>query len=464
MCTSRHSAALTALVAVACGCIPGTAFAAEVGGDETARLALAEGAALVALGTALLILVVWHVRRGALRHEAVLQAANDRQRAIIDAIPDALFRMDGEGRFTEFKCSPDFEVALPPESFLGKSIRETPLPAGLVIDWESAVEAVRRDGGYRVLEYQLDYPEGPHDFEARIVQLGPDEFLAIVRDISARKQAEADSAAYRRQLELTVTKRTSDLMEANIRLQEANRAKSAFLANVSHELRTPLNSVIGFTDVMLTGLPGDLNDEQRHQLTMVRGAGKELLSLVEDVLDYTRIESGRVTALPAEFRLPNMLAGCVARVRTNAEIRGLALELDLEDAPATIETDQRLLEQIVLNLLSNAIKFTAKGSVTLHASRTDDTHVTVQVVDTGCGIDPSLMADIFRAFEQGGDSRETRPQGLGLGLAICHELAELLGGTISLESERGRGTTASLLLPLKPTGHDSGNGTGAAGD
>ncbi|MDZ4655900.1 MAG: ATP-binding protein [Coriobacteriia bacterium] len=444
--TIQHATAFAVLSAAVFLRTLTPAYAAD-GTTSLAGLALTQVAALVAGGTAMLVVVALYIHRTAAAHAAELQAANERQRAIIDAIPDALFRIDAEGRVLEFKPSPDFELINPPEISLGKTVRELDLPAGLIIHWEAALKSTSRAGGHRTLEYQLDYPDGPHDFEARIVQASPEEYLAIVRDISARKQAEASDIAYRHQLEQTVTRRTSDLVEANVRLQETNRAKSAFLANMSHELRTPLNSVIGFSGTLLMGLAGEINEEQQRQLTMVQQAGRQLLSLVDDVLDYTRIESGRITALPTEFQLANLLGECLIQVRADAQIKGLGIELDVEHAPATIRTDRRLLGQVILNLLSNAVKFTEKGSVSLRATANDE-HVVIEVCDTGVGIDPDLKNVIFNTFEQGMSHLSAKPEGLGLGLTICYELTRLLGGTIALDGEVDHGTTARLTLPL----------------
>ncbi|MDO9556095.1 MAG: ATP-binding protein [Coriobacteriia bacterium] len=445
----RHVTVTAVLATALLASSPAVANATTAGTAGTSRLALTHAAALVGVGTVLLLAIVYCVRREASIRASELRQAIARQRAIIDAIPDLLFRMDGDGRFLEFKPSPDFEPPCPPDELLGKTVRELAFPSGMVIHWEAVLETVRRDGGYRSLEYQLDYPDGVHEFEARIVQATPGEYLAIIRDISARKQAETDSETYRRQLEQTVTQRTSDLIEANIRLQEANRAKSAFLSKISHELRTPLNSIIGFPDILLKGLAGDMNEEQRRQLTMVQEAGKRLLSLVEDVLDYTMIESGRVTALPVDFRLAHLLEDCVAQVRTKAASKGLDIELDAGHAPTTMHGDRGLLERVVLTLLSNAIKFTEEGSVTVRAYPVDEDRVVIEVADTGIGIDPALADNVFHAFEQSANRLKVKPQGLGLGLAVCHQLTQLLSGTIELESEPDAGTTARLTVPLR---------------
>lgn len=425
-----------------------TARGATADTAATTSLSLAQVAVLIAGGIAVMVVVVLYVRSRAASHASQLSASNDRQQALIEAIPDALFRMDADGRFTEFKPSTEFAPAYAPDEFLGKTIQDLDLPAEMVIHWEAARESVRREGGHRIIEYQLDYPDGPHDFEARIVQVGPVEYLGMVRDISARKQAEADSSAYRRQLEQTVTRRTADLIEANVRLQEANRAKSVFLASMSHELRTPLNSIIGFTDIMLKGLAGEVNEEQHRQLTMVRQAGRQLLCLVDDVLDYTRIESGRVTALPADFRLSTLLGECLTHIRSDAQIKGLGIELDVGRVPATMHSDRRLLEQVLLQLLTNAVKFTEAGTITLSAHSVDDDHVMIEIRDSGVGIDPGLREDIFHAFAQGPGHASAKPQGLGLGLSICYELTRLLGGTIELSQNGEQGTVARLTLPV----------------
>lgn len=418
--------------------------------NATTEWALIEGVALAILGAVVLAACVLRLRRAEARRSAESEASHERLRAVIEAIPDALFRMDAEGRFLDFKPARDFQPVLPQDAFIAKRVSELPLPAQMVLSWEQALAHVQAEGGYRSIEYDIEYPDGTRQFEARIVQATSDEYLAIVREISARKQAEADRAAYQEQLERTVSRRTADLVEVNIRLQESNRAKSAFLANMSHELRTPLNSVIGFTDIMLKGLAGEINEEQARQLTMVKQAGGQLLSLVDDVLDHTRIESGRVSPLPTEFQVATLLRECIAQIRPDAECKGLHIKLDAKDAQ--MHSDRRLLEQVLLNLLSNAVKFTKEGSITLRNHRDGGGNIVFEVCDTGIGIDPAIEGQVFRAFEQGSSHLASKPTGFGLGLTICHQLTCLLGGTIEMESQPGHGTTARVICPqhLRP--------------
>ncbi len=218
---------------------------------------------------------------------------------------------------------------------------------------------------------------------------------------------------------------------------------------MSHELRTPLNSIIGFTDVMLGELAGPITDEQRKQLGMVRQAGRHLLSLLEDVLDITRVEAGRLEPLPGEFELAGLVDEVIGFMRASAAERGLALRVATGDAPRALHTDRRLLQQVLLNLLGNAIKFTDAGSVALEVRASEGDRVVFSVSDTGRGIESEELGSIFEPFVQGHDDRVAKPPGFGLGLTISRQLVRLLGGTMSVTSEAERGSTFSVTIPRR---------------
>ena len=230
-------------------------------------------------------------------------------------------------------------------------------------------------------------------------------------------------------------------------LEAASRHKSEFLANMSHELRTPLNAVIGFSEVLLQRMFGDLNAKQDEYLKDIYASGQHLLSLINDILDLSKIEAGRMELTPVPFHLPSTLENAVALVKERAGRHGIALQLDLDPRLGEVVGDERKVKQVLLNLLSNAVKFTPEGGrISLTAVRRDSA-VEIAVTDTGIGIAPDDQAAIFEEFRQVG-SDEKRREGTGLGLTLAKKFVELHGGRIWVESEPGRGSTFTFTLPV----------------
>jgi signal transduction histidine kinase len=248
-------------------------------------------------------------------------------------------------------------------------------------------------------------------------------------------------------VEDTVRERTTELRRAYREVETASAAKDQFLANMSHELRTPLNSIIGFSDMLLAGLVGDIDAEQTRQVGMINNSGRHLLSLVNDVLDLSRIESGRVRVELEEFDLREAVDAVIEAVRPMAEEKGLSLELDLEGPDALITTDRRKASQILLNLVGNAIKFTDDGTVVLRVSSNHRNGVSFSVSDTGVGIPEGDLGHVFEEFHQLASADAARPEGTGLGLAISLRLARVLGGELAATSEVGVGSTFTFWLP-----------------
>jgi PAS domain S-box-containing protein len=280
------------------------------------------------------------------------------------------------------------------------------------------------------------------------------EILSIGSDVTDRKRAEQevrrlheDLRRHAVELEQRVQRRTAELAVAKEKAESADRLKSSFLATMSHELRTPLNSIIGFTGLLLQGLAGPLNAEQDKQLRMVRESGRHLLALINDVLDISKIEAGQIEIASAPFDLRASIQKVVQTVTPLAEHKHLALTTAISPGVGSITSDRRRVEQVLLNLLSNAIKFTERGRITL-ASETASGTVRFAVVDTGAGIKPEDMGKLFQPFRQLDTGLTRQHEGTGLGLAICRRLVERLGGTISVESEFGKGSTFSVTLPL----------------
>ena len=235
-------------------------------------------------------------------------------------------------------------------------------------------------------------------------------------------------------------------------LRELDRLKSSFLANMSHELRTPLNSILGFTDVMLEGLDGDLTEYMDNDLRLIHKNGQHLLHLINDVLDMAKIESGRMNLHPEKFRIHSILDEVTSITSTLASEKNLALFIE-EDSDQEIEVfaDNTRLRQVMINLVNNSIKFTEKGKIALHASQLDGARVLITVKDTGIGIPPEQLEDIFQEFTQVDTSTTRKVGGTGLGLPISRRLIEMHGGRLWAESTgvSGEGSTFFVELPIE---------------
>jgi hypothetical protein len=274
-------------------------------------------------------------------------------------------------------------------------------------------------------------------------------FMSLVGSIVLKRQVNArthELQQINKEMEQRIIERTAQLSEAMEKAKTADRIKSAFLAAMSHELRTPLNSIIGFTGMVLQGLAGPLNEEQKKQLGMVRGSARHLLDLINDVLDISKIEAGQLTLMSENFDLRKSIEKAVQIVLPLADKKNLQIHANIGDNVSEMRGDQRRVEQILINLLNNAVKFTNYGEINLHC-HTDKDSITLSVVDTGIGIKPENLNIIFDAFRQV-DSGITRVQeGTGLGLNITHKLVEMMGGSIHVESEWKKGSTFTVILP-----------------
>jgi signal transduction histidine kinase/DNA-binding response OmpR family regulator len=245
---------------------------------------------------------------------------------------------------------------------------------------------------------------------------------------------------------LTNARLYQQLEQQSIELAEASRHKSEFLASMSHELRTPLNAVIGFSEVLLERMFGELNDRQEEYLKDIHAAGRHLLALLGDILDLSKIEAGRMELDLATFPIVDVLGQAMSLVRERAAEHGLRLTLDTDDGLGSITADELRLKQVLLNLLSNAVKFTPPGgSIAIHAGR-DSGDLVITVTDTGIGIELEDQHRIFDSFQQGGRSPSTA-EGTGLGLTLSKRIVELHGGTLWLRSTPGVGSTFGFSIP-----------------
>ena len=276
------------------------------------------------------------------------------------------------------------------------------------------------------------------------------EAIEKARLFEQLKQASAE-------LERKVQEATAELADQNellrrqhIALEQASALKSQFLANMSHEFRTPLNAILGYTHMLLNGVTGPVSDQQRKSLTRIDSNSRHLLALINDILDITRIEAGRMPLNLSTFRFPELVNEVMSELEPIIKRSNLVVSARMPRSLPSLKSDRQKVKQIVLNLLSNALKFTPAGSVTISATHNGKNRfVDIAVKDTGVGIPPDDQVKVFEDFRQLDSSPARGYGGTGLGLSICRRLSQMLGGTIELESEPGRGSTFTLRLPAR---------------
>ncbi len=384
--------------------------------------------------------------------EAQLAESERKYRELVEHANSIILRWNAEGRITFLNEFGLRFFGYPAEEIIGHHVVDTIVPptekggqdlqqlmenicADPAAFEQNINENVRRDG-QRVWVAWTNRIE--YDAEGRVV-----EIFSVGTDMTARRQADAER-------------------EKRHKAEAADRIKSAFLATMSHELRTPLNSIIGFTGIILQELAGPLNAEQSKQLTMVRTSARHLLALVNDVLDISKIEAGQLEVACEPFDLHQAIAKVVAIVQPQTAAKALDLRVELAPNLGVAVTDQRRFEQILLNLLSNAIKFTDCGEVALTAdlvtadlvedhpsAAARSTTLRLRVSDTGMGIKAEDLPCLFQPFRQIDSGLARNHDGTGLGLAICRRLIGLMGGEIKVESDWGKGSTFTVMLPLR---------------
>jgi PAS domain S-box-containing protein len=390
------------------------------------------------------------------RLEEALKKSEKHLRNVLDGLgPHMLVGlMTPEGALIEAN-RPALEIAgLKPEDVLGKPFEQT--------YWWSYSESIKKqlhDAIHRVARgetcrYDVVIRVGENRFITIDFCLQPflDEagnityLIPSAVDITERKRAEEALHKAHEELEAKVIERTNELAQANIRLQELDQLKSMFIASMSHELRTPLNSIIGFSGVILQGMSGEVTEEQRKQLTIVKRSANHLLGLINDIIDVSKIEADKVELAIERFDLPSLVREVKESFTLAAQEHDLALALATPDS-LTIESDKRRVKQILVNFMSNAVKFTDQGKIEIKVVKRGDV-VEISVMDTGIGIREEDMGHLLKAFNR--IRTEGRiSEGSGLGLYLSRKIAILLGGGISAESEFGKGSTFTFILPLR---------------
>ncbi len=235
----------------------------------------------------------------------------------------------------------------------------------------------------------------------------------------------------------------------NIQLQKSYNLKSEFLATMSHELRTPMNAIMGFSQLLLRQYPAPLSEQQQNLVQRIFNNSKNLLDMINEMLDFSKIEAGKLELKPQKFALNYLIELTVEELRSLAVQKQLELITDINLTDTYLIQDSNSLKRTLINLLSNAIKFTESGTVTVKAEEIDENKIAISVTDTGIGIAPEDRDKIFQAFRQADQTFTRQHAGTGLGLAITQSLVKMMGGTISLESELGKGATFTVEIPRK---------------
>jgi PAS domain S-box-containing protein len=383
--------------------------------------------------------------------DRLLKESEAYNRGLIESAVDGLLTTDLNGRILDANKEMERLTGQPRAQLIDRPLQELiATPSAL----DGVFQRVVREGKVRDVELKLYRLNGETtDVAFNATTLGQTRegrrgIIATIRDI-------AESKRLRDQLE----QRNRELEIQNFRVQQANLAKSEFLARVSHELRTPLNSIIGFSDFMLTSGDNHLTADQREYLTDILNSGNHLLSLINDILDLAKVESGKLNLAPVNFAVTGAVEEVCSSLRPQLLEHGVVLRTQIAPGIDRVDLDEVRFKQILYNLLSNAVKFTPKGGraeVTVEPK--GESHLVVSVRDTGIGIAEKDLERIFLEFEQLDSGVARKYSGTGLGLPVTQRIVERMGGSITVQSQVGVGSTFTVQLPLVPSKVSPGEG------
>ncbi len=402
------------------------------------------------LGLALLMVLV---NRRFDAHARALASSEQRYRALLDTAGSAIIIMAADGRIKEWNREAERIYGWSREEALEKDYIKLciakPNQRRVTSDFASARkghllrevehEIQARGGAKRVLLWDVDRLFDDNQLAAGTIAIGQD----ITDRIRARAQLDrSHKELERKNRELTGAKETAEA---------ASRAKSTFLANMSHELRTPLNAIIGYSDMLKEELEDHGHTAMIPDLTRIWSAGKHLLRLINDILDLSKIEAGKMSLVLESFNLAELVEDAVTSITPLATRTGNNVEVYCSDDLGMITADRTRVRQIFLNLLSNACKFTEQDTITMTAHRVskEDVHyVTIAVSDNGIGMTADQLKKLFQPFSQADESSTRQYEGTGLGLAISRRFCQMMGGDITVMSDYGKGSTFTILLPV----------------
>jgi len=382
--------------------------------------------------------------------EEKLKESEEKFRTFVDTASDLMQITDRYGNITDVNEATTRVMGYSREELIGMHFTQILPLKTFERDFKPPFERFIKRGGEIVFDTVFTTKDGKEVYgEVRAVAIHDRGgryagSRVVFHDLTERKQAEEELQEKNEQLNA----QREELVRKATELELVSQAKSEFLASMSHELRTPLSAVIGFSELMLDGIPGEINDEQRGCLNDILDSGRRLLSLINDILDLSKVEAGKIELKPQNLDIANIVSDVVQIIKPVLNKNRQEIEVSVTQGLPKVRGDKNRLEQILLNLLSNASKFTDQGgSVRIHAGRKDD-YCQVAVIDTGIGIKKEDQEHVFEAFVQGETLSDRKKEGTGLGLTLTKRFVEAIGGRIWMESEYGKGSTFIFTIPL----------------